>query len=41
MKGEYKVDTYFDCFDLNDWNIIKEEDHEDFIYRELERKENE
>ena len=38
VKGEYKVDTYFDCFDLEDWNITKEEEHEEFIYRELERK---
>lgn len=39
VKGEYQVDTYFDSFDMNDWNIAKEEEYDDFIYRELERKE--
>ena len=38
IKKEYEVDTKFDTFDLNDWNITKEEDHEQFIYRELQRK---
>ena len=40
IKKEYEVDTYFDVFDLNEWEIVKEEDHEEFIYRELHRKEN-
>lgn len=38
VKQEYEVDTRFDCFDLNDWEITFEEDHPDFIYRELKRK---
>ena len=38
VKKEYEVDTHFDAFDLNDWEITLEEDHPDFIYRELERK---
>ena len=40
IKKEYEVDTYFDAFDLNEWEIVKEEEHEEFIYRELSRKEN-
>ena len=40
IKKEYEVDTYFDVFDLNEWDIIVEEEHEEFIYRELHRKEN-
>ena len=39
IKKEYEVDTYFDAFDPDDWVITAEEDHEDFIYRELSRKE--
>jgi dihydrofolate reductase len=38
VKDHYETDTRFDCFDLNDWNIIREVDYPDFIYRELERK---
>lgn len=38
VKNSYDYDTSFDCFDLNDWQITLEEDHEDFIYRELIRK---
>lgn len=38
VKGEYEVDAYFDIFDLNDWEITKEEEYEDFIYRELTKK---
>ena len=40
IKKEYEVDTYFDVFDLKDWEIVEEEDHEEFIYRLLSRKEN-
>ena len=40
VKGEYETDTRFDIFDLNDWNIDKEVEYEDFIYRELSRKRN-
>ena len=38
IKKEYEVDTKFEIFDTNDWDIIKEEDHEEFIERELIRK---
>ena len=38
IKKEYEVDTRFDIFDLNDWDITKEVDHEEFIERELIRK---
>lgn len=38
IKREYEVDTRFETFDLKDWNIIKEVDHQDFIERELIRK---
>ena len=38
IKKEYEVDTKFDTFNLDDWNIVEEEDHEEFIYRKLERK---
>ncbi len=40
IKKEYEVDTYFDVFDLNDWEIMEEEDHKEFIYCLLQRKEN-
>ena len=38
IKKPYEVDTYFECFDINDWNIVKEIDHEEFVERELIRK---
>lgn len=38
IKKEYEVDTHFDCLNLDDWIITKEEDHQDFIERELKRK---
>lgn len=38
IKDEYEVDTKFDTFNLNDWNITKEVEHEKFIERELIRK---
>ena len=38
IKKEYDVDTYFDILNLNDWNITKEVDHDEFIERELIRK---
>ena len=38
IKKEYEVDTKFDSFELNDWEIIEEEDHEEFVYRLLKRK---
>ena len=39
IKKEYEVDTYFDMFDPEDWDAAAEEDHEEFIYRELRRRE--
>lgn len=38
IKKTYEVDTKFEAFNLDDWNITKEIDHELFIERELERK---
>jgi len=38
VKDAYEVDTKFDGFNLKDWNITKEVDYPEFIYRELERK---
>jgi len=38
VKNVYEVDASFTCFDMNDWNITKEVDYPDFIYRELIRK---
>lgn len=38
IKKEYEVDTYFDIFDINEWNIEKEVEHEEFVERELTRK---
>ena len=37
-KGTYEVDTYFDAFNMEDWNIDKEVEYDDFIYREMSRK---
>ena len=39
IKDVYEVDTRFESFELSDWNITKEVEYPDFIYRELERKE--
>ena len=41
VKGEYEVDTYFDVFDMEDWQIVREVEYDDFIYREMVRKEDE
>lgn len=38
IKKAYEVDTYFEIFDLDEWNITKEVDHEEFVERELTRK---
>ncbi len=38
VKGEYEVDTYFEAFNDDDWSITKEEEYDQFTYRELERK---
>ena len=38
IKKEYEVDTKFDTFNLDDWNIIKEVEYNEFVYRELSKK---
>ena len=38
VKGEYEVDAYFNVFEMSDWQIDKEVEYEDFIYREMSRK---
>lgn len=38
IKKEYEVDTRFETFNLDDWIITKEVDHELFIEKELQRK---
>jgi len=38
IKKEYETDTKFESINLDDWNVVVEEDHEEFIYRELLRK---
>ena len=38
VKGDYEVDTHFDIFDMNDWEVVREVEYEDFIYREMNRK---
>ena len=37
IKKEYEVDTYFDVFEMSDWNILEIEEYDEFIYRELVR----
>ena len=39
IKKEYEVDTRLDAFDPEDWDVVEEEDHEEFVYRELRRRE--
>ena len=38
MKKEYEVDTRFEVFDFDDWFITREDEYEEFIYRELVRR---
>ena len=38
IKKEYEVDTYFDVFDIDDWDVVQEEDYPEFTFRELVRK---
>ena len=38
IKKEYEGDTYFDAYKESDWNVLKEIDHEEFVERELIRK---
>lgn len=40
IKKDYDVDTYFKDFDLKDWEITKEIDHDEFVERELIKKKN-
>ena len=37
VKGDYEADSYFDLCDINDWDIIYTEEHDEFIYKELRR----
>ena len=39
IKKEYEVDTYFDMYKPEDWEIVNEEEYEEFVYRELRRVE--
>jgi len=39
IRKEYEVDTWFDVYEEDDWNVILEEDYDEFVYRVLERKE--
>ena len=36
-RGDYEADSYFDLFDINDWDIIYTEEYDEFIYKELRR----
>lgn len=38
VNKEYDCDAFFDGFDMNEWNIEKEEKFEEFTYRLLMRK---
>lgn len=38
VKKEYEVDTWFEVYKESDWNIIKEVDYPEFVYKELVRK---
>jgi len=38
VKGKHEVDTYFDIFSMEDWIIDKEINYDEFIYREMSRK---
>ncbi len=38
IKKEYEVDTWFDAYREEDWDVIVEEEYDEFIYRVLERK---
>lgn len=38
IQGRHQADTYFDLFDINDFEIIKQENHSSFDYFELKRK---
>ena len=38
VKKEYETDTKFNEFNLDEWKVTSEVEYEEFIYRELERK---
>lgn len=38
VKGKHEVDTYFTAYKKEDWEIEKEVEYDEFIYRELKRK---
>lgn len=38
VKKVYEVDTNFGVYNADDWDVVKEVDYPEFIYRELKRK---
>ena len=38
IRKDYETDTSFEVFDKEDWDLLLEEEHEEFIYCELKRK---
>lgn len=38
IKKEYEVDTYFDMYKQDDWDVVVQEEYDEFIFRELKRK---
>ena len=38
IKKEYEVDTRFTVYNPEDWDVEKEVDYEEFVYRELKRR---
>ncbi|GAA4419970.1 dihydrofolate reductase [Bremerella cremea] len=38
IKKDYEGDRYFPEFDENEWEIVREIDHAEFIYRERKRR---
>ncbi len=37
IKGHFEGDTYFPEFDEQDWEVIDEQDHSDFVFRNFRR----
>ena len=38
VAGSYPADTYFPDFDEDDWEVINEEDYQDFVLKEYQRR---
>jgi dihydrofolate reductase len=38
VKEDYPGDIYFPEFDLEEWQVVREEDHKEFTFVEYERK---